>query len=188
MLAPLFYLFLALNAVLPFLLSRLLTLAAPGAGRGPTAQQYRLVQSFSLLLLGMFLSSLATLNFSLALIVGLLAAPLSFVRPLSSSPSSSSFPSVAVIKKLASTALLSAVSPASVLLAGAAYWGLDVRTVLREAAVAWHVCGTYSAVVVWCVWWPAWLAAGLVMLGEPPAAGAAAGRKGEGKGKGGKSD
>ena len=58
---------------LPYLLSHLLT-----KYYAPTAQQYQLIRSFSLLLLGMFLSSLATLNFSLALIVGVLSTPLTF--------------------------------------------------------------------------------------------------------------
>lgn len=122
----------------------------------------------------MFLSSLATLNFSLALLVGLLASPLSFVRPLfpqsSSSPSAASSASSSAsstLRALGCTLLLNALSPTAVLLAGAAYWRLGVGDVLREAAVAWHVCGTYSAVVVWCVWWPAWLAACLTVLGRP---------------------
>ncbi|KAK0750457.1 Gaa1-like protein [Schizothecium vesticola] len=75
-LPPLFALFALINLALPPALSALLT-----ARYRPSAQQYHLLQSFSLLLLGMFLSSLATLNFSLALLVGLLACPLSFVRP-----------------------------------------------------------------------------------------------------------
>ena len=102
----------------------------------------------------MFLSSLATLNFSLALITGLLAAPLSFVRPCRSTAA-----------KVAVSVLLNAVSPTAVVLAAAAYWGTDVTSVLREAAVGWHVCGTYSPVVVWGVWWPAWVAGGVVVLG-----------------------
>lgn len=131
-------------------------------------QQYHLIKSFSLLLLGMFLSSLATLNFSLALMVGLLSAPLSFVRSFPDATSSSP-----AAKRAACAALLAAVSPTSVLLAAALYWGLDVQSVLREAAVAWHVCGTWSAVVVWCVWWPAWLAGGLIAWGRPEAKGKA---------------
>lgn len=29
--------------------------------------------------------------------------------------------------------------------------------VLREASFGWHVNGVWTLVVVWCVWWPAWL-------------------------------
>ncbi|KAH6844855.1 Gaa1-like protein [Chaetomium sp. MPI-CAGE-AT-0009] len=150
-LTPLFATFAILNALLPPALSHLLT-TLPATPTTP--HQYNLIKSFSLLLLGMFLSTLATLNFSLAMITGLLAAPLSFVQPCRSPAA-----------KAAATVLLTAVSPTAVLLAGALYWGADVTGVLREAAVAWHVCGTYSPVVVWCVWWPAWVAGSVVVLG-----------------------
>ncbi|KAK4240745.1 rhomboid protein 2 [Achaetomium macrosporum] len=150
MLTPLFATFTLLNILLPPLLSHLLTQSS-----APTLQQYHLIKSFSLLLLGMFLSSLATLNFSLALIVGVLASPLSLVRPSRSSAT-----------RAVTTLLLNPISPPAVLLAAAAYWGTDLTSVLREAAVGWHVCGTYSPVVVWCVWWPAWLAGSVVVLGR----------------------
>ncbi|KAK3906247.1 rhomboid protein 2 [Staphylotrichum tortipilum] len=149
-LTPLFALFTLLSTLLPITLSHLLP---------PTPspqQQYHLIQSFSLLLLGMFLSTLATLNFSLAMITGLFAVPLSFLRPVASPAG----------KIVVGGVLLNLISPSAVLLAAAGYWGLDVTSVLREAAVGWQVCGTYSPVVVWCVWWPAWVAAGVVVLGE----------------------
>ncbi|KAL2263999.1 hypothetical protein VTK26DRAFT_3554 [Humicola hyalothermophila] len=154
------------NILLPHLLAYLLH-STPITSAPPTTQQYHLVKCFSLLLLGMFLSALATLNFSLALLVGLFASPLSFLHYLVQ-PSSSSLPSPSpsrAIRRVLCTVLLNAVSPTAVLLAGAAYWGVDVRDVLREAAVAWHVCGTWTQVVVWCVWWPAWLAASVAVLG-----------------------
>ncbi|KAH6649616.1 Gaa1-like protein [Chaetomium tenue] len=133
-LTPLFATFALLNTLLPPALSHLLT-TLPTTPTTP--HQYNLIKSFSLLLLGMFLSTLATLNFSLAMITGLLAAPLSFVQPYRSPAA-----------KTAATVLLNALSPTAVLLAGVLYWGTtDVTGVLREAAVAWHVCGTYSPVV-----------------------------------------
>jgi glycosylphosphatidylinositol transamidase len=104
----------------------------------------------------MFLSSLATLNFSLALIVGLLSSPLSFVRPA---------------KHLAWSVPLALISPPAVLALATALWkhaGLTaVGDVLREAAFGWDVMGMYTPVVVWCVWWPAWLVGNLVVLGRP---------------------
>ncbi|KAK4653200.1 Glycosyl phosphatidyl inositol protein transamidase complex subunit [Podospora pseudocomata] len=150
-LTPLFYLFLLINTLFPITLSLTITTLF-----SPNLQQYHLVKSFSLLLLGMFLSSLATLNFSLAMLIGLLSAPLSFVKP-SSSP----------VSRIVGFVLLNLTSPPAVLLASAAIWGLNVGDILREAAVAWHVTGTYSAVVVWCVWWPAWLAGCVCVLGRP---------------------
>lgn len=122
---------------------------------------------FSLLLLGMFLSSLATLNFSLSLIIGLLSTPLSFVvRP---------YPSSAA-KRWAVSALLGVLSPMCVLTVWVGvYWGIGgggaggmgVGEVLREAAFGWRVWGVYTSVVVWGVWWPAWLVGSVVVLGRP---------------------
>ncbi|KAK1753514.1 rhomboid protein 2 [Echria macrotheca] len=153
MLTPTFTIFAVLNTLLPFALSQYLT-----QYHAPTTQQYQLIKSFSLLLLGMFLSSLATLNFSLALIIGLLAAPLTFMRPFPTSPAA----------RFLCASLLNAVSPTAALLIATAVWrGLDVSTILRGAAFAWDVCGMYTPVVVWCVWWPAWMAGSLVVLGRP---------------------
>ena len=102
----------------------------------------------------MFLSSLATLNFSLALITGLLATPLSFIQPCHTPTS-----------KIIVSVLLNTISPTAVVLAAAVYWGVGVGDVLTGAAVGWGVSGTWTPVVVWCVWWPAWVAGGVVVLG-----------------------
>ncbi len=114
------------------------------------------MKSFSLLLLGMFLSSLATLNFSLALLVGLLAAPLTYVRPLTGRP-------ILVISGI----ILNTLAPTAVLYVGSFYWNISVGEILREAAFGWNVWGMNTQVVVWCVWWPAWLIGSIVLLGKP---------------------
>ncbi|KAI9852534.1 MAG: Glycosyl phosphatidyl inositol protein transamidase complex subunit [Thelocarpon superellum] len=130
----------------------------------PNAQQYQLIKSFSLLLLGMFLSALATLNFSLALLVGLLATPLTYVPaspPLSSSPSittiapttesnsKSNSQGPTKILTLLALLVLSSLAPNVVLLASTSAWGVPVRAVLDEAAFGWHVWGMWTQVVVW---------------------------------------
>jgi len=119
----------------------------------PSPQRYLVVKSFSLLLLGMFLSALATLNFSLAFLVGLVSTPLTFIplRPLR--------PAVALGGSMA----LNLISPFAVLLACAMYWNVPVQHVLVEAAFGWNVWGMRTQVVVWCVWWPAWLIGTVVM-------------------------
>lgn len=155
---PVFAILTVVNIALPYLLSNFLT-----TNFRPTVQQYALMQCFSLLLLGMFLSSLATLNFSLSLMVGLLLSPLSFIaRPWPNSP---------VLRGVCS-AVLQLVAPTAVLAIWSAYWhggsgGVGVGEVLREAAFGWHVWGMYTSVVVWGVWWPAWLVGSVVVLGRP---------------------
>ncbi|KAG4028798.1 hypothetical protein MFRU_019g00860 [Monilinia fructicola] len=149
-----FAIFLVLNTFLPLTLSILLhsSYCTP-----PTPHQLSLIQSFSLLLLGMYLSSLATLNFSLSIIIGILSSPLSYIRPLGHKP----------ILAAILVVLLGVLAPSTVLLVGAKYWGLDVGDVLVEAAFGWDVGGMTTQVVVWCVWWPAWVVGGVLLFGRP---------------------
>jgi glycosylphosphatidylinositol transamidase len=152
MLPSIFVLFTVLNTIAPPVLSLFLAKTFH-----PTTQQYSLIKSFSLLLLGLFLSSLATLNFSLAFLVGLFSAPLTYMQPLPNRP---------IVASIL-TLLLTALAPTTVLLAGATYWGLGVGEVLKEAAFGWDVWAMNTQVVVWCVWWPAWLVGVLLVYGRP---------------------
>ena len=113
----------------------------------PTRQEALLIKSFSLLLLGMFLSALATLNFSLAFLVGLSSVPLTFASPIPDRPAVAT---IAVI-------FMSLLSPVMVLICSSVYWKVHVSDILIEAAFGWNVWGMWTQVVVWCVWWPAWL-------------------------------
>ncbi|KAL2828956.1 Gaa1-like protein [Aspergillus cavernicola] len=144
----------AINAALPLLVSLLLS-------RTPTTTQQKahLIKSLSLLLLGLFLSTLATLNFSLSFMIGLLCAPLSFVHRITPETS----PGLRYALSLSGLFFLNLVSPPVVLLAGCAYYGVSVETVLTEAAFGWDVWGMWTQVVVWCVWWPAWVVGGAVV-------------------------
>ncbi|KAA8909205.1 Gaa1-like protein [Sphaerosporella brunnea] len=143
LLTPLFAL---LSLLLPPVLSRLLHLFSP------TAQDYELIKCFSLLLLGLFLSALATLNFSLSFLVGLFSVPFSFVAPQ---------PSGRRWVALLMGAALQVLAPTTALLGVAVYMREGVERILLEAAFGWRVWGMWTQVVVWCVWWPAWVAAGV---------------------------
>ena len=156
MLTAVFLGFALVNSVLPFIISNALTHLF-----APTMQQYLIIKSFSLLLLGLFLSSLATLNFSLAFLVGILATPLSYIFPISSS-------SVAILGlKSVLALLLSVIAPTAVLAIGSWALGWSVEEVLAEAAYGWDVWGMNTQVVVWCVWWPAWIVGGILLFGKP---------------------
>lgn len=147
-----FIMFSFMTFALPPLMSTILQRVSP-----LTTQQFQITKSFSLLLLGMILSALATLNFSLALLVGLLAAPLTYMRPCANRP---------VLLGLG-TAVMVACAPTTVLAGGSWYWGSSVEQVLTEAAFGWGVWGMYSQVVVWCVWWPAWVISAVLLYGQP---------------------
>ncbi|KAJ2897846.1 hypothetical protein MKZ38_004359 [Zalerion maritima] len=152
-LSPLFILITLLSPLLPIGINFALP-SLSQTGR-LTPQHYQLFHSFSLLLLGMFLSTLATLNFSLAFVVGIFSAPLTFVRPVQN-----------VAVKLLSAVVLNALAPTTVILAASFYVGMDISDVLREAAFGWEVWGMYTSVIVWCVWWPAWIIGATVLLGN----------------------
>ncbi|TKA72872.1 hypothetical protein B0A55_06644 [Friedmanniomyces simplex] len=137
-----------------------------------STQQIQIMQSFSLLLLGATLSTLATLNFSLAFVIGVLASPLSFIRPL---PKATDLPflrsankqylyNVDVAISFVSALLHAALSPPVVLCALCWYFGHDVEGVLVEMAKGWAAQGVYTSFVVWAVWWPAWVVGGIVMV------------------------
>lgn len=143
----------------PSLLAALLSYQSP-----LTMQERLLLQCFSLLLLGMFLATLATLNFSLAFLIGLLAAPLSFVgQPYSTTSSHEGSASAGGnVRKVFMTMLLQLLSPPAVMLAACKAWGVRVEDVLVEAAFGWTAHGLWTQVVVWCIWWPAWTVGSVV--------------------------
>ena len=157
-LAIAFYAFTASNILLPTLLSVLLTNYT-----SPTTQQRLLMKCFSLLLLGMFLATLSTLNFSLALLIGLLASPLSFLGvPSSTSDDQTAQTNVKPAPQslwilVPSNVILHALSPPVVILAVCYFANVSIEQVLVEAAFGWQVWSLWTPVIIWCVWWPAWL-------------------------------
>jgi glycosylphosphatidylinositol transamidase len=130
-----------------------------GIARPIVPQQYLLIKSFALLLLGLSLSTLATLNFSLSFMIGLICAPLSFITRIQG-PAAVRYP-ISIL----GLALLNLLSPPAVLIGICWYTGVPIETVLMQAAFGWDVWGMWTQVVVWCVWWPAWLI-GCVLLGS----------------------
>ncbi len=108
-------------------------------------------------MLGLFLSSLATLNFSLAFLVGLFSTPLTYISPLPSRPILTGLTAIP----------LSLLAPTMIFMAGTWYWGLEIGEVLKEAAFGWDVWGMNTQVVVWCVWWPAWVTGMVLLFGRP---------------------
>jgi GPI-anchor transamidase subunit GAA1 len=120
-----------------------------------------------MLTLGLLLHTLATLNFSLALFLGLAASPLAFVDRTPSSPG------LAVAQYL----LLILVSPVSAVAALAGYgaWlggspaagAQTVLEVLARLSFGWHVWGSWGVLVgVCCVWWPAWVMGATLVAGS----------------------
>lgn len=120
----------------------------------PTKQDEHLTKCFSMLVFGMALATLATLNFSLAFIIGVLAAPVSFMG-LSNNPA----------LKWLSAAALTLIAPTTIIYSAAQAYGLDIGYVLTEASFGWNVWGMYTPVAVWGIWWPAWTIGMVNVLG-----------------------
>ncbi|KAL7952351.1 Gaa1-like protein [Trichoderma compactum] len=112
----------------------------------PTAQFFQLTKSFSLLILGVSLATLSTLNFSLAFLVGLLASPLTFIQPTNN-----------LVTRVFLVILLILSSPPVVISSAAWTSGVTMSEVLKAASLGWNVWGMYTPIIIWCVWWPAWL-------------------------------
>ena len=166
-----------------FLLASLLTLTLPHLTaltltniRPLTLVELQLTSCTSLLILGIALATLSTLNFSLSLLLGLLAAPLSFTAPRAPpSPRRAALHSLLLLLCCPATVLLlaataQALSPTSAagqaplhgpagLLSAAGLEAIAsrVRALLGAAVGAHAVGGTWTSVVVWLVWWPAWV-------------------------------
>ncbi|KAF2641545.1 Glycosylphosphatidylinositol:protein transamidase, GAA1 component [Massarina eburnea CBS 473.64] len=144
-----FFLAANLTPILPLLTAFLLRRLAPSR---PSAQEITLIQCFSLLFLGMILSTLATLNFSLSFFIGVLCSPLSFVRMTRNYVASGAmFLGLAVL------------NPVLVVQVASQVGGVGVLEVLLKAAEGWHVWGLWTQVVVWLVWWPAWFVGSVVV-------------------------
>lgn len=142
-----FYIFTAVNVFLPYIMAATVeTLVTP------TLQHRLLLKCFSLLLLGMFLASLATVNFSLSLFIGLLSSPLSIVgtRP---APNNQTPLPIKVLENV----ILQALSPPVIIATICWLAGVTIEDALLEAAFGWHVWGVWTQMIVWGVWWPAWL-------------------------------
>ena len=92
---------------------------------------------------------------------GLLCTPLSFMHIFDAKTK----PFIRYTLSAFGMAFLNGISPPVVLLVGCKYFGVSLETVLTEAAFGWDVWGMWTQVVVWCVWWPAWVVGGVVLGG-----------------------
>ncbi|KAG5913578.1 hypothetical protein E4U61_006750 [Claviceps capensis] len=120
-----------------------------------SSKHVQLTKSFSLLVLGMALATLATLNFSLAFLVGLIASPFTFVQPCKTK-----------LSRFIVAGSLSAIAPPIVICTSAWLSDITMSELLQEASFGWHVWAMYTPIVVWCIWWPAWLIAMINVFGS----------------------
>ncbi len=135
------------SSVLPFMVSGLLSFTEVAS-----QQDMVLLQCFSLLFLGMVLAALATLNFSLSFLIGILLAPLSFVKR-------TDIPMLNYAQLL----FMAVLNPIMATQLGTWLLGGDLTELLIKAAQGWHIWGQWTHLVVWFVWFPAWAIANVVV-------------------------
>lgn len=87
--------------------------------------------------------------------VGVLASPLTFVQPCKTN-----------LSKFSITGLLSVIAPPVVIYTLARLSDIPILELLREASFGWNVWAMYTPIVVWCIWWPAWLIAMINVFGS----------------------
>jgi GPI-anchor transamidase subunit GAA1 len=120
-----------------------------------------LIKSFSLLALGIWLSTLSTLNFSLGFFVGVLCFPLTFFRPIDGIGRGR------VVITVLAILVMQLISPLNwFYIIAKVEFGQSAAVLARMYRFAWVVWGTWTPLVWWCVWWPAWVTA-LVVLVSP---------------------
>lgn len=121
----------------------------------------RLVKTFSLLALGICLSTLSTLNFSLGFFIAVLCSPLAFLEPIANLTNRPFW--LLILAFLA----MQLISPLNWFhLIANLEFGEHVSGLARIYRFAWKVWGAWTPLVWWCIWWPTWLA-GLVVLASP---------------------
>ncbi|KAK4944086.1 Glycosyl phosphatidyl inositol protein transamidase complex subunit [Elasticomyces elasticus] len=120
----------------------------------PTNEQYVLIKSLSLLLLGLFLTVMATLNFSLSMFLGIVCVPLAFVGR------TRSYPGAALLQYV----VLAVMSPMGLAVGLVGYGfivtGRDDLLVqwLQRLAFGWNIWWSWGVPVgVLCIWLPAWI-------------------------------
>jgi len=115
-----------------------------------TSDQYILLKSMSLLVLGLFLTVLATLNFSLSMCLGIISVPLAFVDRTQGKP---------ILAGL-QYAVLIVLSPTTLFCYTSLFMGTDggLSDWLTRLAFGWNIWGSWGVPVgVLCIWLPAWI-------------------------------
>lgn len=114
-----------------------------------------LVNSFSQLMLGMFLSAIATINFSLALFMGIIAFPYSFIGPVHNK----------VHQICIRVALLVLTSPMSILYLFCAFSGMDWKAIVLDVVFGYEWSHVWTPFAIFGVWWPAYFLTSVVVSG-----------------------
>lgn len=114
-----------------------------------------LLSSFSQIMLGMFLSAIATINFPLALAIGMIAFPTCFIGPAQTK----------LTQIVTRVTLLIFTSPMSVLYLYCTFAGADWRIVIVDFVFGYEWQHVWTPIVIFGVWWPVYFLSSIVVSG-----------------------
>ena len=150
-----------LEITIPFVLRRGQSSRLISMNGSNVSTDSRLIKSFSLLALGICISTLSTLNFSLGFFVAVLSSPLAFLQPIVHRSNRQ------IWQTIIAFIAMQLISPLNWFhLIAKLEFGEQISELARMYRFAWKVWGAWTPLVWWCIWWPAWLA-GLVVLASP---------------------
>lgn len=137
-------------------------LSPPSSPKARVPQFHMILKSLSLLVLGLQLTVLATLNFSLSMFLGLLCTPLAFAGFYKDSPTRAKASLFAVL--IFNPFLVTNVAIIVSKLAGLYDDNMTMANVLRQwlkaVSFGWQVWGAWGLLAgVFCIWIPAWTVA-----------------------------
>lgn len=105
-----------------------------------------LISSFSQIILGMFLSAIATVNFPLSLFIGIIAFPITFMGPTQHK----------IVQILIRVTLLVFTSPMSILYLFCVLTGMDWKDLVVDITFGYEWLHVWTPLAIFGVWWPAY--------------------------------
>lgn len=105
-----------------------------------------LISSFSQIVLGMFLSAIATVNFPLSLFIGIIAFPITFMGPTQHK----------IVQILIRVTLLVFTSPMSILYLFCVLTGMDWKELIMHITFGYEWLHVWTPLAIFGVWWPAY--------------------------------
>ncbi|KAG4300846.1 hypothetical protein PCK1_002923 [Pneumocystis canis] len=111
---------------------------------------YKLIKIFSQIILAIELSTLAIVNFSLSLFIGIITFPLSFVRPARTKK-----------EQIFIFIILEFFNPLNWIYLLSYYKNKEVIDFIYLFAFGWKLWYLWTPAILWLLWWPMWIMAKL---------------------------
>ncbi|KTW27769.1 hypothetical protein T552_02209 [Pneumocystis carinii B80] len=112
----------------------------------------KLNKAFSQIILGIELSTLAIVNFSLSFFIGIVTFPLTFIRPARTRT-----------ERMLFLILLELVNPLNWVFFFSYYKNKEAIDFIYSFAFGWKIWYLWTPLVLWLLWWPLWIVAKIII-------------------------